>query len=321
MARPKKTGLDYFPFDVDFFSHEKMICIAGEFGLKGYLVAVALLCAVYRNGYFVLWNDATRFRLLRDLPGISDQLLRQIVDRLVYWKLFDEQLFLSAAVLTSRSIQQIYFDAVKRRSLSAAELPYLLVSVNINGVSVNNNPVSVNIYPQSKVKENKINTLSKSPPNVSAPVSAAAPTRQGAEWGEDFLKEIYDSTSPEVMRSRLDALGVDWAQFSSVARMVFAEWNSFGISHPSRNGAVRHLFNHVRKKLRSNPSLLNSAKTAARARLDTQIRQAERDERAESDRQYRLSVQTTGKNGWQQYCANRGIDPESSAADLSLQPR
>lgn len=321
MARPKKTGLDYFPFDVDFFSHEKMVCIAGEFGLKGYLVAVALLCAVYRNGYFVLWNDATRFRLLRDLPGISDQLLRQIVDRLVYWKLFDEQLFLSAAVLTSRSIQQIYFDAVKRRSLSAAELPYLLVSVNINGVSVNNNPVSVNIYPQSKGKENNINTLSKSPPNVSAPVSAAAPTRQGAEWGEDFLKEIYDSTSPEVMRSRLDALGVDWAQFSSVARMVFAEWNSFGISHPSRNGAVRHLFNHVRKKLRSNPSLLNSAKTAARARLDTQIRQAERDERAESDRQYRLSVQATGKNGWQQYCANRGIDPESSAADLSLQPR
>lgn len=314
MARPKKTGLDYFPFDVDFFSHEKMVCIAGEFGLKGYLVAVALLCAVYRNGYFVLWNDATRFRLLRDLPGISDQLLRQIVDRLVYWKLFDEQLFLSAAVLTSRSIQQIYFDAVKRRSLSAAELPYLLVSVN-------NNPVSVNIYPQSKVKENKINTLSKSPPNVSAPVSAATPARQGAEWGEDFLKEIYDSTSPEVMRSRLDALGVDWAQFSSVARMVFAEWNSFGISHPSRNGAVRHLFNHVRKKLRSDPSLLNSAKTAARARLDTQIRQAERDERAESDRQYRLSVQTTGKNGWQQYCANRGIDPESSAADLSLQPR
>lgn len=123
------------------------------------------------------------------------------------------------------------------------------------------------------------------------------------------------------MRSRLDALGVDWAQFSSVARMVFAEWNSFGISHPSRNGAVRHLFNHVRKKLRSDPSLLNSAKTAARARLDTQIRQAERDESAESDRQYRLSVQTTGKNGWQQYCANRGIDPESSAADLSLQPR
>lgn len=321
MARPKKTGLDYFPFDVDFFSHEKMVCIAGEFGLKGYLVAVALLCAVYRNGYFIMWNDATRFRLLRDLPGISDQLLRQIVDRLVYWKLFDEQLFLSAAVLTSRSIQQIYFDAVKRRSLSAAELPYLLVSVNINGVSVNNNPVSVNIYPQSKVKENKINTLSKSPPNVSAPVSAAAPTRQGAEWGEDFLKEIYDLTPPEVMRSRLDALGVDWAQFSSVARMVFAEWNSFGISHPSRNGAVRHLFNHVRKKLRSNPSLLNSAKTAARTRLDTQIRQVERAERAESDRQYRLSVQTTGKNGWQQYCANRGIDPESSAADLSLQPR
>ena len=34
MARPRKTGLDYFPFDVDFFEDEKIVAIAGEFGLK-----------------------------------------------------------------------------------------------------------------------------------------------------------------------------------------------------------------------------------------------------------------------------------------------
>ena len=34
MARPNKEGLDYFPFDVDFFSDEKIGSISGEFGIK-----------------------------------------------------------------------------------------------------------------------------------------------------------------------------------------------------------------------------------------------------------------------------------------------
>ena len=29
MARPYKTGIDYFPLDVDFFVDDKMIAIAG----------------------------------------------------------------------------------------------------------------------------------------------------------------------------------------------------------------------------------------------------------------------------------------------------
>ncbi|UVQ81022.1 DUF4373 domain-containing protein [Parabacteroides distasonis] len=83
MARPNKEGLDYFPFDVDFFSDEKIGSISGEFGIKGEITAIKLLCAIYRNGYFILWNDALKMSLLRGLPGISLELLEQIVTRLV----------------------------------------------------------------------------------------------------------------------------------------------------------------------------------------------------------------------------------------------
>ena len=70
-GRPKKKGLDYFPFAVDFFDDEKIGAISGEFGIKGEITTVKLLCAIYRNGYFILWNDLLKFKLLRNLPGIS----------------------------------------------------------------------------------------------------------------------------------------------------------------------------------------------------------------------------------------------------------
>lgn len=40
MARPNKTGLDYFPLDIDFFDDEKIVAISGEFGIKGEIVAI-----------------------------------------------------------------------------------------------------------------------------------------------------------------------------------------------------------------------------------------------------------------------------------------
>ena len=59
MARQTKEGLKYFSFDVDFFDDEKIGAISGEFGIKGEITAIKLLCAVYRNGYFTVWR---RFR-------------------------------------------------------------------------------------------------------------------------------------------------------------------------------------------------------------------------------------------------------------------
>ena len=145
MARPTKSGLDYFPLDVDIFEDEKIEAIAGEFGIKGELAVIKLLCAVYKKGYFVVWNDLTRATLLKRLPGVSKELLEQIVIRLVTWGFFDEDLFNSAKVLTSENIQARYLEATKRRK-PTKPLKYL--------INANNNSqaegVNVNINPQSK---------------------------------------------------------------------------------------------------------------------------------------------------------------------------
>lgn len=49
MARPVKEGLDYFPLYVDIFEDEKIEAISGEFGIKGEIIVVKLLCAIYKK--------------------------------------------------------------------------------------------------------------------------------------------------------------------------------------------------------------------------------------------------------------------------------
>ena len=184
MARPPKSGLEYFPLDVDFFEDEKIIAISREFGVKGEAVALRLLCAVYRQGYFAMWGDGLREKLLRGVPGLSPGLLEQIVNRLVKWDFFDKTLFHSAKVLTSKGIQRRYFTATKRRQ--TRENPaYLLVAEDINddprlpfqttiswpetGDAARSNGVNVCNNPQRKVKESKLKNAAAAPAHVREP--------------------------------------------------------------------------------------------------------------------------------------------------------
>lgn len=154
MARPTKDGLDYFPLDVDVFEDEKIEAIAGEFGIKGEIAVIKLLCAIYKKGYFILWNDLTQATLLKRLPGVSKEMLNQIVNRLVIWGFFDKELFDSVEVLTSENIQATYFEATKRRK-SPKPTKYV---INVNN-NTQDERVNDDINPQSKEKESKVNKI------------------------------------------------------------------------------------------------------------------------------------------------------------------
>ena len=165
MARPIKKGLDYFPFDVDFFEDEKLEAISGEFGSKGELATIRLLCAVYKNGYFAVWSELLKMKLVKQLREVSPDLLEQIVNRLVNWGFFDKSLFDSAKVLTSIGIQKRYFEAKKRQS-KEDDFLHLLVNVCNNRVNVYNNPLSSDINTelstQRKEKESILNESKES---------------------------------------------------------------------------------------------------------------------------------------------------------------
>lgn len=156
MARPTKQGLDYFPLSVDFFDDDKIVCIEGEFGHKGMLIILKLLCEIYHNGYYAEWNERFRYKLLTRMPGVSADLLNAVVKSLVKWDFFDKSLFDSAQILTSRGIQERYFEATRKRTVKE-NLPFLLVSAPKTPVSSAKTPVFSAESTQSKVKESKVN--------------------------------------------------------------------------------------------------------------------------------------------------------------------
>lgn len=61
MARIAKSGLEYFPFDIDFFQDIKIRKLIKRQGGKAVTVYALLLCLIYKNGYFMQWDDELPF--------------------------------------------------------------------------------------------------------------------------------------------------------------------------------------------------------------------------------------------------------------------
>ena len=95
MAILEKQKLDFFPFDTDFFEDEKIVALSSEFGIKGEITAIKLLCEVYRNGYYLVLSEPVRIKLLSKLKGVSASLFDDIVRRLTKWGFFDKSCFRS----------------------------------------------------------------------------------------------------------------------------------------------------------------------------------------------------------------------------------
>lgn len=160
MARPLKRGLEYFPLDVAL--DKKFELIEAEFGLNGFGVVVKLLQEIYgRQGYYVEWTNEVALLFSRKV-GLGVNVVSEIVTASIKRGIFNQTLFDKYQILTSKGIQERYFEAISRRKNIEVEKQYLLVNVASHQVNVINNPVNVNINsennndnPQSKVKKSK----------------------------------------------------------------------------------------------------------------------------------------------------------------------
>ncbi len=113
MARPKKDGLLYFSFDTDFFYADSRIrALRARYGSDGLVFYIYLLTEIYRNGYYLIWNDDSEDNALADL-NLSDGLIKQVMKFLVNRSLLTSILVNSDTIITSPGIQKRYQEAVK----------------------------------------------------------------------------------------------------------------------------------------------------------------------------------------------------------------
>lgn len=132
LARPLKDGIDYFPFDVGFLQDKKIRLIKGEFGAKGVLVVMQILCSIYKeNGYFITCDEDDCL-LMADAVGcgVDSNFIEQVIHGCVRRSLFDDKLFNMFGVLTSRGIQRRYLRALSTRDNIYIYEEYWLLDVN-----------------------------------------------------------------------------------------------------------------------------------------------------------------------------------------------
>ena len=116
MARPKKSGLSYFPLDTDFFDNDSRIKILkARYRADGIMIYVYLLCEIYKNGYYIQVDDDLEYIIASEL-GVSVDKVKQVLNFLLKKSLFDSKLFSSDKVLTSAGIQRRFQLAIKERA-------------------------------------------------------------------------------------------------------------------------------------------------------------------------------------------------------------
>ena len=166
MARPKKRGLEYFPFDVDLFQDIKIRKLIKFQGGKAVTVYALLLCLIYKNGYYIKWDEDLPF-IISEQTGFEERYIVDVINSCLKLGLFNSQILDKHKVFTSRGIQERYCDIFSKMKRRVIIKEFNCINseetqVNSEETQVNSEETQVNseFSTQKKIKENKRNNIS-----------------------------------------------------------------------------------------------------------------------------------------------------------------
>lgn len=196
MGRPIKEGLEFFPMNVDFYDDPKIIYAEEKHGAIGGYIANRLLCAIYREGYFIKWDEDSPLIIAKRLGnGITSSVVKEVVNSLLEKSFFHPGLFVTYGILTSHGIQsrwkKIVTEAKRKCTINSI---YDVDNYGIGEFIHEETMAESEESTQSKVKESKVNNS----PIVPPPGGGVNPPDNGntaiPEWMNAFEKfwSVYD---------------------------------------------------------------------------------------------------------------------------------
>lgn len=208
-----KEGLDYFPLDC--LLNEKFELIEAEFGLTGFAVVVKMLQRIYGvRGYYCEWNNEVALLFGRSC-GTGGNVVSEIIEASVRRGIFSEELFNKYHILTSKGIQERYFEAVSRRKEVQVKNEYLLIkvsnlykNVSISTDNVDIKPKNADISKQSKGEESRVKDIKKNShfvPPTPEEVKAYCIERNNKVDAERFI-DFYSSKGWMIGKNKMK----DW---------------------------------------------------------------------------------------------------------------
>ena len=198
MARPKKTGLSYFPKDVDFWDDFKIMDLLNEYGPLGTAVYDIVISRVYQNGYYLEVSlESLAAHIVRIIGNrwVSDKKL--IVEIILYCAeigLLDKEL-IKQSVITSVGIQRRYDEVTVRNKADKSR--YRLIGTDSSACdseaqqedddaktveNVSETQVNETFIPQKKSKEKKSKSDERKQNQTKAKSSSAAAEEPVCEY-------------------------------------------------------------------------------------------------------------------------------------------
>ena len=267
MGRNKKTGLNYFPFDIDTFQDIKIRKLIKYQGGKAVTIYASLLCLIYKSGYYMRWDKELPF-IVSEMTGFEEAYISEVIKSCLVLGLFSKELFDSDRVLTSSGIQERYSAIcrqLKRKCdireftlISSKETGISSVKIGISSEEMRINPEEI---PQKKKKENikeiSLSGEKENPPEILPPGIVEMPLprcedelRSDQAWAETVCMNTRFSGHPDFtsgmftdyLRSFFAKLANEGVTSKSPAdaKSHFARWLAIELEKQKRNGTNRN---------------------------------------------------------------------------------
>ena len=194
-------GINYFPVGVNFMEENAMEVIEAKYGIKGAAIVLKLLCKIYKEGYFIRW-DEEQCLIFANKAGREVQVaeVQGIIEILFIKGIMDKNSYLENGILTSESIQKVWMEATKRRKRELSELPYLMVKPEKENDKPDNASTQQEIERPKPLKEGKVavstGDVAVSPGNVVHDVAVNA--KNACNSGQSKVKESKAKENKEL---------------------------------------------------------------------------------------------------------------------------
>ncbi|MCM0233854.1 DUF4373 domain-containing protein [Bacteroides fragilis] len=194
-------GINYFPIGVNFMEENAMEVIEAKYGIKGPAIVLKLLCKIYKEGYFIRW-DEEQCLIFANKAGREVQAaeVQGIIKILFIKGILDENSYQENGILTSESIQKVWLEATKRRKRELSELPYLMVKPEKESGKPDNASAQQEIERPRPLKEGKVavgtGDVAVSPGNVVHDVAVNA--KNACNSGQSKVKESKAKENKEL---------------------------------------------------------------------------------------------------------------------------
>lgn len=205
MPAPQKNGLDYFPLEVGFFSDKKIKRLRARFGNDGVCVLLYLYTELYREGYYIVYDDDLILDISDEL-NISENLTRQIADHLLsrtmltVCEMRGSNLAEPVKVLTAKSVQrrfQLAKKGLKREVFVEAECWLLEKSETLDFIKMRPHDDKFEINPnKSEINDNKSEIY---------PAKESKGKKSKVKESKEYSADSTDKSVPPRTRARFTA--------------------------------------------------------------------------------------------------------------------